>query len=145
MSSLSPQELIGEVAKRHNVLLGPNDPILVTLTLNELILSGYVDRIEQGLFRSLDHLSGAQAQHIDAAREIASGIITRAADYGADQIHQAVDDLVTSLRAGLAADVQAAREAADRAEQARTASTYALIGVAVLLALVIGLLIGKVL
>jgi hypothetical protein len=33
--------LIGEVAKRHNALLGPNDPILVTLTLNELILEDY--------------------------------------------------------------------------------------------------------
>lgn len=145
MAALSVKELIGEVAKRHAVLLGPNDPILVTLTLNELIVAGYVERIESGLLGSLDQLSAAQAQHIEAAREIASGIITRAADYGADQIHQAVDDLVTSLRAGLAADVQAAREAAYRAEKARTASTYALIGVAVLLALVIGLLLGRVL
>lgn len=145
MAALSVQELIGEVAKRHGLLLGPNDPILVTLTLNELIVGGYVDRVQAAIGDTLDQLSGAQAQHIEAAREIASAIVTRAADYGADQIHKAVDDLVAGLRAGLAADVAAAREAADQARQARMGAIWALVGAAVLLALVVGLLVGKVL
>ena len=145
MAQLSVQELIGEVAKRHGVLLGPNDPILVTLTLNELIVGGYVDRVERAVGDTLDQLSGAQAQHIEAAREIASGIVTRAADDGADQIHKAVDDLVSQLRAGLAADVAAANEAAKQARQARMGAIYALVGAAILLALTIGLVLGKVL
>lgn len=150
MAPLSVKELIGEVAKRHNVLLGPNDPILVTLTLNELVVGGYVDRVEQALGESLDQLSGAQAQHIEAAREIASSIITRAAEYGAEQIHRAVDDLVGSLRAGLAADVAAARASAEAAEaaradahKARQGSIYALVAAAVLVALALGLVVGR--
>jgi hypothetical protein len=145
MAALSVQELIGEVAKRHNVLLGPHDPILVTLTLNELIVAGYVDRINVALADTLDQLSGAQAQHIEAAREIASGIITRAADYGADQIRIAVDELAAGLRASLAVDVAAAQEAASQAKQARIGAIWALVAAFALVALAMGLILGKVL
>lgn len=145
MAALSVQELIGEVAKRHNVLLGPHDPILVTLTLNELIVAGYVDRINVALADTLDQLSGAQAQHIGAAREIASGIITRAADYGAEQIRIAVDELAAGLRAGMAADVAAAREAAETAQRARSGATWALAGAIAIVALVLGLIAGRLL
>lgn len=145
MASLSVQELIGEVAKRHGLLLGPNDPILVTLTLNELIVAGYVDSITAAIGDTLDQLSGAQAQHIEAAREIASGIVTRAADYGADQVKRLVDDLAAGLRASLSADVEAARAAAAEAQQARKGAVWALVGAVALLALCLGLVLGRVL
>lgn len=143
MAALSVQELIGEVAKRHNVLLGSNDPILVTLTLNELIVAGYVDRINVALVDMLDQLSGAQAQHVEAAREIASSIITQASDYGANQVKSLVDELAATLRASLTADVQAAHAAAEQAQQARKGAVLALVGAAVLVALAAGLLLGR--
>lgn len=143
MAALSVQELIGEVAKRHGLLLGPNDPILVTLTLNELIVAGFVDTVTAAIGDTLDQLSGAQAQHIEAAREIASGIVTRAADYGADQVKRLVDDLAAGLRASLSADVEAARAAAAEAQQARKGAMWALVGAAVLVALALGLVLGR--
>lgn len=143
MAALSVQELIGEVAKRHGVLLGPHDPILVTLTLHELIVGGYVETFDQSLTAALDQLSGAQAQHIEAAREIASGIVTRAAEYGADQVKRTVDDLAAGLRASLAADVSAARAAAEQAQQARKGAVLALVGAAVLVALALGVVLGR--
>lgn len=145
MAPFTVKELIGEVARRHGVLLGQDDPILVSLTLNELIVGEYVARMERALVNSLDQLSGAQTQHIEAAREIASEIVTRAAEYGAGQIEVAVDDLVARLRGGMIADVAAAREAAHRATRARDWAMWAVVGAAALLALAIGLLLGRVL
>ena len=145
MAPLSVKELIGEVAKRHGVLLGPNDPILVTLTLNELIVGAYVQQLEQALTGALDQLSGAQAQHTEAAREIASGIVTRAAEYGAEQGKRTVDDLAAGLRASLSTDVEAARAAAEQAQQARKGAVWALVGAVALLALCLGLLLGRIL
>lgn len=143
MVQLSVDALIGEVAKRHNLLLGKNDPILATVTLNELVVAAYVARIEESLKASLDQLSAAQVQHTETAKDIASAIVTRAADYGADQLYKATDDLLANLRAGLAADVAAAREAAKQAQQARQCALYVLVAAVVVLALMLGLVIGR--
>lgn len=40
------QQLIGEVARRHNVLVTPEDPIFVAVTLNELLLAQHVQELQ---------------------------------------------------------------------------------------------------
>ena len=39
------QDLIGEVAKRHNVLVDPSDPVFIAVTLNELLLEEHVAKL----------------------------------------------------------------------------------------------------
>lgn len=43
------RSLIAEAAKRHKVLLSPDDPILVTVTLNELLAARNFDQINRAL------------------------------------------------------------------------------------------------
>jgi hypothetical protein len=47
--ALDVETIIKEVAGSHQVLLTPNDPILVSLSLNRVILGRYVEAIEKSL------------------------------------------------------------------------------------------------
>lgn len=142
MAKLSIQELIGEVAKRHNVLLGPNDPILVTLTLHELIVGGYVADVSTQLEGQFDQLSGATAQHVQAAKEIAQSLITRSAEYVEGRIRTTGEELANELRAAMIADVAAARKAALEAREARTWSMWFAVLAVGAAALLVGLVLG---
>jgi hypothetical protein len=68
--------LIGEVAKRHHVLLSEDDPVLVTLTLNELILTRAIAEIEAHIQSCKEQASVAAAEHIAASKALAEGIVT---------------------------------------------------------------------
>lgn len=46
---LNITDLIKEAAARHQTLLTPNDPILVTLTLNQLVFDAYMKRVNEAL------------------------------------------------------------------------------------------------
>jgi hypothetical protein len=40
------QRLIGEVAKRHKIVMGPQDPALAAITMLELVLGRYLERTD---------------------------------------------------------------------------------------------------
>jgi hypothetical protein len=142
------QRLIGEVAKRHNVLLGPDDPILVTLTLNELILAGYLERVQTLLEAAQDQTSAGTAQHLAAAREIAARLVTEAGGYVAGQLTEAGAGVQARLLEAVGRELEAAREAARVAAQARrVAVNAALVAVGVACGLagaVIGVVAGPI-
>lgn len=83
------QQLIGEVARRHNVLVGPDDPIFVAVTLNELLLGEHVQRLQSAVDRATRAGAEASAQQVEHARLVASHLITDGARYSADQIRSA--------------------------------------------------------
>jgi Transcriptional activator TraM len=142
------QRLIGEVARRHNVLLGPDDPILVTLTLNELILTGYLERVQALLEAAQDQTSAGTAQHLAAAREIAARLVSEAAGYVAGQLTEAGAGIEARLLEAVGRELEAAREAAHGAAQARRVAVFAALvatGVTCGLAgVVIGLVVGPI-
>jgi hypothetical protein len=80
------ERLIGEVAKRHNALLGRDDPIFMAVTLNELIIARALERIEATVEASQDQIAAGTAQQIAASKTIAASLITSAADHVAGQI-----------------------------------------------------------
>lgn len=145
MNVLNRDDLIAEVAARHKVLLDDKDPILVTLTLSELVLGRYVEKINA---LGADHqkaLAAALAQQLVLAKETGGRIITDAADYAAGEIRKAVEAATTSASAisqrDIAAAQAASRAALDGAHVAsvsRTGATGAAIfaGVAAVIALV---------
>ena len=45
------------MAKRHNVLITEDDPILVTVTLNELVLAEYLERVHARVQAAEDQIS----------------------------------------------------------------------------------------
>ena len=127
------QRLIGEVAKRHNVLITENDPILVTLTLNELLLAEYLERVHARVQAAEDEISAGVAQSLAASKDIAAQLVTGAAGYVAEQVKAAGASVQAELLEALRREVNAAREAA---EQAARAKRYALSAAGVTLAAV---------
>ncbi|MCC8940332.1 conjugal transfer protein TraM [Bradyrhizobium sp. Arg68] len=114
--TITLDEIRKEVAIKHNVLLDGNDPILVVVTLNELVLGRYIDLASENYAEANKLLAVTIQQQVEASKETAGKIITDAATYVRDQVRQAVqtslDDAAARFRANMA-DVQAAARAAD--------------------------------
>jgi hypothetical protein len=83
------KELVGEVAKRHGLILDEDDPLLVTITLCEFILNEYVEKLNVNLDRAF-------AKEM-RARESAEALAARAGAQVAQQIRSAGDGIVAEL------------------------------------------------
>ena len=90
MEQSAIREAIAEVARRHNLFLDPDDPLLVTLTLNEIALGRIIARQLAAIEAAQDQISAGSAQQIVAAREIAGILITGAAQYMADELRDII-------------------------------------------------------
>ena len=110
MSSIATERLIGEVAKRHDLLLSRDDPVLVTVTLNELILAEALAQLQASLDAASQDIAASAAKQIEASKIIAEQLITAAADYVANEIRAAVVD----TRVGRSADRPAEKPASSR-------------------------------
>lgn len=87
--TLDLDELRAAVAARHDTLLGKNDPIMVAVTLHDLVLGEYLRRTEETASR-LDALSAARmTQEIAGVKTAAEGLIGGASKYAADEIRKA--------------------------------------------------------
>lgn len=105
------------VAEKHNVLLGPDDPILVTVTINELVL----EHALQVMFAQVDTaiktanelaLTNA-AGSIEAAKKSAGRLITDAAQYSESSVAAAGDEAGKRVRASVEALISDLRRIAD--------------------------------
>lgn len=132
-----------EVAIRHNVLLGKDDPILVTVTVNELVLGRYLDLISDQYDEANRTLTLTLQQQVEQSKETAGKIITDAANYVSDQTRQAVAEAVKDagkeLRQQVAEVKTASREAVVSGRDAQVAKNSAMVaavlaGVAALIA-----------
>ena len=87
------ERLIGEVAKRHDILLSRDDPVLVTVTLNELFLAEMLGQIQTSLDEAKLEIASASAKQIEASKTVAEQLITAAADYVAGELRAAVAEI----------------------------------------------------
>jgi hypothetical protein len=75
---LDIEALRAEVLQRHNIALHPDDPIFVTVVLNERVLSWYVDQMHQLLEAERDAASAGTVQQLEVAQETAEKLVTQA-------------------------------------------------------------------
>lgn len=136
------QRLIGEVAKRHNVRLGPDDPILITVTLNELILAEYIEHVNVLIERAENQASVGAAQQVEAAKELASKLVTGAGVYVSDQLKAAGQVVQTQLLDMIGREIEKAREAAVDAASARRSAMRAAIAAVAVAGVLVGVMIG---
>lgn len=124
-------ELRKEVAIRHNVLIGKEDPILVTVTINELVLSRYLDLASEQYAEANRTLTVSLQQQVEQAKETAGKVITDSATYVAGQVRQAVTaavaDAGAQLRQNIAEAQAASRSTATDRNDAQTAKTGAIL------------------
>jgi hypothetical protein len=129
------ERLIGEVAKRHNVLLGRDDPIFMAVTLNELIIARALEQVQVAVEASQDEISAGTVQQIAAAKAVAASLITSAADHVAGQIRAATAETAQQIQLAVAEQLRGARLAAKTTQKAGSTAALAA-GVAIAAAIV---------
>lgn len=117
--ALDLQALIGEVAKRHNVRLGADDPILITVTLNEAILAQHLELIRAVVEQAQNQTAAATAQQVAAIKEMGERLVTNAGGYVADRVTEAGAALKADLVAAIRAETARAQAAAKVARRAQ--------------------------
>jgi hypothetical protein len=90
------EQLIGQVAQRHGLLLSRDDPVLVSVTLNELILKDLLRQIDSSLDQAKQEIGALSVKQTETAKTIAEQLITAAAGYIADEVRAAAADVTTN-------------------------------------------------
>ena len=85
-----------EVAVKHNVLLSKDDPILASVTINELVLEQLLKLASSQNAEVSRQLTITLQQQVEQAKETAGRLITEATDYVAKEIERAVSSAMIS-------------------------------------------------
>jgi hypothetical protein len=96
VSEAEIEQLIGEVARKHGLLLSRDDPVLVSVTLNEQILSHALGQINDCLDKAKQEIGELSAGQTEVAKSIAEQLITAAAGYIADEVRAAAADITAN-------------------------------------------------
>jgi hypothetical protein len=136
------ERAIGEVARQHNLLLSPDDPLLVTITLNEVILQRIIAVQLQAIEAAQDQIAAGTSQQIEAARQIAGLTITGAADYVAGELKAAAVTVKAEWLAAVQAEKKQIITAAGEARRAQHLAWRAALFVGAVLCALIGVALG---
>ena len=98
------EALIAEVAKRHKILLDPDDPAFALITINEIVLSRAIAIVEAKLEEMEQRLAQISAKQTETAKAIGEAIITAGAAYVAERLKDAGADLIEKVRTSTGLD-----------------------------------------
>ena len=114
---MNVKAIIDEVARRHNIRLAPDDPILATVTVTEIIHQLFAEHLKALVAdvanQTTDRLAAQietgrreVASQSDAAKAAASRLVNDAGAWSADKLKEAsaaaADDIRAAVMAGLA-------------------------------------------
>lgn len=139
---IDPDEIRKEVALRHSLLLGADDPILVTITINELVLDRYIELANGQRLEQQQAITAAIQAQVEQAKDTAGKIITDSANFVSDQVREAISaaarDASLSLRDQLAVARTTGETIKSDLGQIQTARTIAIVsaGIAIICAVV---------
>ena len=105
--------LIGEVARRHNILISPDDPIFATVTLNELVLAHVLEQQRQALAESQAQIERTTTQQTEAVKRLGERLVTAAAEHLAAQVRMAIEDALKHQRISLKDEMKEAQKIGD--------------------------------
>ena len=98
------EALIAEVAKRHKILLDPDDPAFALITINEIVLSRAIAIVEAKLEEMEQRLAQISEKQTETAKAIGEAIITAGAAYVAERLKDAGADLIEKVRTSIGLD-----------------------------------------
>ncbi len=119
------QDLIGEVAKRHNVLVDPSDPVFIAVTLNELLLAEHLAKIDVALAQAEEAFARGSERQLEKARYTATSLVANTSVALAEQLKGAGGSLRAQLQQGVRELVLTAMDAAAVAARQKQASQRA--------------------
>jgi len=95
------EALIAEVAKRHKILLDPDDPAFALITINEIVLSRAIAIVEARLQETEQRFAHISGQQTETAKAIGEAIITAGAAYVAERLKDAGADFIEKVRTSI--------------------------------------------
>ncbi|MBN8477342.1 MAG: hypothetical protein J0L91_00070 [Burkholderiales bacterium] len=99
---LDIEQLRAEVLKRHNVAIGRDDPILMTVTLNELVLGEFFRRIDEAAAAAERRGASEMTQQLQAVKSTAERMIVGASQVISEEVQRAGKAVADNLDARLA-------------------------------------------
>ena len=124
-------EIIKTVAIKHGMVLDRDDPILVTVTLHEVILNRYLDLLSAHNQRYQRELSAAIYAQSELAKEgakkIAEQIVTAGAEYVANQACLTVEASVRKTIEDALDQINAIKNEAQEIKSVRSGAMWAAI------------------
>lgn len=113
------------VAQEHNVLLGKDDPILVSVTLNELVIEHALDMAIGRVEQAQHEVIAASAHQVAAAKETAGRLVTDAAEFVAREVRRAATEAADEAGARVRRAISEAESIGADAHQAKRGANYA--------------------
>jgi hypothetical protein len=128
-TTIDIKTIIDEVARRHNIRLAPDDPILATVTVTEIVhklFAAHLTKLVEGVADQATDRLAAQietgrreiANHAEVTKAAASKLINDAGAWSAENLKQAsvgaseeIKKVVTSSLSSVHADIKAAGRA----------------------------------
>lgn len=133
------QKLIGEVARKHQVLLSPNDPIFMAVTLYEALLADHLAQVKAALDQAQQASGVAVVQQVERARLVTAQAVADGARVMGDQVRQAGGKLKYQLEPLVEEAVAAAAAASDARRAAQRSASAALVAACALAAVLAAL------
>jgi|SRR6185437_367843 len=111
-------EIRKQVAISNNALIAKDDPILIGVTLNELVFQRYVEILNEQNEELVKKLEAVQQKAIVDSKLTAGRVITEAAAFVSDQVNTAVLAAMEEGREQIRHDLRKAREETEEARKA---------------------------
>jgi hypothetical protein len=118
------KELIDDIAKEHHIILEKDDPIFISVTLNEKVMQVYVSLVENALMQHYDNLSILSSKSLEATKESAAQLITQTAIYVSENLKKSISDINHSFLISLKKEVEKLHLYKSKAEESRKRSFY---------------------
>jgi CHASE3 domain sensor protein len=103
-----------EALRKQGIYVHESDPVLELGAICELAVADTVKAIDGLNKTAADRITAAAAQHIEAARQSASALITEAGRWSAEQLREAAGEISASILKELRPEVMKAEAAARR-------------------------------
>lgn len=101
-----------ESLRKQGIYVHESDPVLEVAAICQLAVADTVKAVEGLNKAAADRITAASGQHIEAAKQSASALITEAGKWSADQLRDAAADITSSILKELGPEVMKAEAAA---------------------------------
>ncbi len=85
------EKIIQEVAKKHHVLLGPDDPVLVTVTIHEEIFKQYVSELKKAVDSTSTSMEEISFQYQEQSKKLAQSVVGAAVNDVSERVRKEAD------------------------------------------------------
>jgi hypothetical protein len=132
------KRLIGEIARRHNILVPPSDPLFVVVSALELVIARYLERTDAMLQAQREACLAASERHATNAKAVGEQIVTAAGDYGVKLLRTSAQEISETITRSGQAELAKLHAASTEARRllwlgsfVSTAGVAAAVGVAI--------------